>query len=70
MALGIALLARQVLGNRRLFMPLPVFLTLILSVIAAAGLTVTLATQAGFPLALLSLSALAAALLMRRSLWR
>ena len=51
-------------------MPLPVFLTLILSVIAAAGLTVTLATQAGVPLALLSLTALAAAVLMRRSMWR
>ncbi len=51
-------------------MPLPVFLTLILTVIAAAGLTVTLATQAGAPLALLSLTALAAAILMRRSMWR
>lgn len=51
-------------------MPLPVFLTLILTVIAATGITVTLATQAGFPLALLSLSALAAAVLMRLSLWR
>ena len=51
-------------------MPLPVFLTLILTVIAAAGLTVTLATQAGLPLAMLSLLALAAAGLMRRSLWR
>ncbi len=51
-------------------MPLPVFLTLILTVIAAAGLTVTLATQAGLPLVLLSLSALGAAVLMRRSMWR
>ena len=51
-------------------MPLPMFLTLLLTVIAAAGLTVTLATQAGLPLALLSLTALGAAALMRRSLWR
>ena len=51
-------------------MPLPVFLTLILTVIAAGGLTVALATQAGLPLAMLSLAALAAAGLMRRSLWR
>jgi len=51
-------------------MPLPLFLTLILTVIAAAGLTVVLATQAGLPLALVSLGALLAAALMRRSLWR
>jgi hypothetical protein len=51
-------------------MPLPVFLTLIVTVIAAAGLTVALATQAGLPLAMLSLGALAVAALMRRSLWR
>jgi len=46
------------------------FLTLILAVIAAAGLTVTLATQAGLPLAALSLAALLVAALMRRSMWR
>ncbi len=51
-------------------MPLPMFLTLILTVIAAAGLTVTLATQAGLPLAMISLTALGAAVLLRRSLWR
>ena len=51
-------------------MPLPMFLTLILTVMAAAGLTVTLATQAGMPLAMLSIAALLAAALMRRSLWR
>jgi len=51
-------------------MPLPVFLTLLLTVIAAAGLTVTLATQAGLPLAILSLGALAGAVLMRHSMWR
>lgn len=51
-------------------MPLPVFLTVILAVMAAAGLTVTLATQAGVPMAVVSLATLAAAVLMRRSLWR
>ncbi|MGL6212198.1 MAG: hypothetical protein ACRC14_20415 [Paracoccaceae bacterium] len=51
-------------------MPLPLFLTLVLTVIAAAGLTVALATQAGLPLMMLSLGALLAAALMRRSLWR
>lgn len=51
-------------------MPLPMFLTLILTVIAAAGLTVALATEAGLPLAAVSLAALLAAALMRRSMWR
>ncbi len=51
-------------------MPLPVFLTLILTVIAAAGLTLTLATIGGVPMAVVSIAALLGAALMRRSMWR
>jgi hypothetical protein len=43
-------------------MPLPLFATLILSVIAAAGATVALALWSGLPLAALGLVALAASL--------
>jgi hypothetical protein len=43
-------------------MPLSVFLTLILGVIAAAGVTVALVTVAGLPLAAVGLAALAGTL--------
>lgn len=46
-------------------MPLPHFLVLIFAVIAAAGLTIFLAVQAGLPMAALGLGALIGAGLMR-----
>jgi len=46
-------------------MPLPHFLLMILAVIAAAGLTIFLAAEAGLPMAALALGALIGAALMR-----
>lgn len=51
-------------------MPLPHFLLMILSVIAAAGLTIWAAAGSGLPLAALGLAALAGAGLMRLALAR
>jgi hypothetical protein len=43
-------------------MPLPLFATLIVAIIAAAGVTIALAAWAGFPLVALGLLALLASL--------
>jgi hypothetical protein len=49
-------------SERAFPMPLPLFATLILTVIAAAGATVALAAWSGFPLIALGLLALVASL--------
>ncbi len=51
-------------------MPLPVFATLILAVIVAAGATILLATWAGFPLVALGLLALVISLAPALRRWK
>ncbi len=51
-------------------MPFPVFVLMILTVIAAAGATIGLALWAGWPLAALGLAVLVASLLPGLRLWR
>ena len=51
-------------------MPLTQFLSMILFVIVAAGLTVFGAQAMGLPLGLMGLAALAAGLTLRAFLWR
>jgi hypothetical protein len=51
-------------------MPLPYFLLMLASVIAAAGATIALATWAGLPFVALGFAALAGSLLLGLRQWR
>ena len=57
-----------VLGD--LHMPLPHFLLMLASVIAAAGATIALATWAELPMAALAFAALAGSLILGLRQWR
>ena len=50
-------------------MPLPTFLTLLATVILAAGASVFLAQWASLPLGMLTIAAMAVALLVKVRLW-
>lgn len=51
-------------------MPLPLFLTMIAAVIAAAGMTIAIATYAQLPLVAILFAALAGSLILGLRQWR